>query len=295
MTASDGAAAPAASDLAGRTFVVTGATSGVGLAAARALAARGARVVLGCRSPAKGEAAAASVRAGASAAAAVDLLPMDLADLGSVRAAAAAFLARGLPLHGLINNAGMAGAPGLTRDGFEITFGTNHLGHFLLTMLLAARLRESAPARVVNVSSEAHRGARGIDFAALRARTRSRTGLPEYAVSKLANVLFTRELERRWAGSGVSAYALHPGVVATGIWRRLPQPLRWLLTRFMLSPEEGARTIVWCAAAPELAGASGRYYIRERESEPSALAHDATLAARLWDESELMTALRVPR
>ncbi len=275
-------------DLAGRTFLVTGANSGIGQITATRLAERGAQVFLGCRDGAKGEAIAAPLRA---AGAKVEVLPFDLADLASVRQAAATFVARGLPLHGLINNAGLAGTRALTRDGFELTFGVNHLGHFLLTRLLETRLREGAPARVVNLSSQAHRRAKGIDFAALREPARSRTALYEYAVSKLANVLFTRELARRWAGSGVTAYAVHPGVVATGIWRRLPGPLRWLVTRFMITPEEGARTTIFCATAPELASVSGRYYDRQRESTPSRVAQDDALAARLWNESEKMVGL----
>jgi NAD(P)-dependent dehydrogenase (short-subunit alcohol dehydrogenase family) len=277
-----------AGDLAGRTFLVTGSNSGIGRITATTLAGRGGQVFLACRAPEKGEAVAAPLRAGGAK---VEVLRLDLADLSSVRDAAATFLARGLPLHGLINNAGLAGTRSLTRDGFELTFGVNHLGHFLLTRLFEARLRESAPARVVNVSSQAHRSAKGIDFSVLRQRTRSRTGIPEYGVSKLANILFTRELARRWSGSGVTAYALHPGVVATDIWRRLPGPLRWLLMRFMISPEEGARTTMTCATAPELAGVSGRYYNREREATPSLVAQDDALAVRLWDESEKMVGL----
>jgi len=144
---------------------------------------------------------------------------------------------------------------------------------------------------VVNVASAAHRSAKGIDFTVLREPARSPGALREYSVSKLANVLFTRELARRWAGSGVTAYALHPGVVRTGIWRRVPGPLRWLITRFMISPEEGAGTTIFCATAPELAGVSGRYYERQRESTPSAVAQDDALAARLWDESEKLVGL----
>jgi len=281
-----------AGDLAGRVFLITGASSGIGRIAAGVLAERGARVVLACRPGAKGEEAVAAIRARHGAERA-ELLPVDLRDLASVRAAAAAFLQRGLPLHGLINNAGLAGASvgQVTGDGFELTFGVNHLAHFLLTRLLEARLRESAPSRVVNVASRAHRSVAGIDFAALRQPTRTRTGLHEYGVSKLCNVLFTRELARRWAGSGVTSYALHPGVVATDIWRRVPQPLRWLMTRFMISPEDGARTMVYCATAPELAGTSGRYYDESREARPSRLGEDDALAARLWDESEAMTGL----
>ena len=207
-----------------------------------------------------------------------------------MRSAAAAFIARGVPLHALVNNAGVAGVRGLTRDGFELTFGVNYLGPFLLTRLLEPALRVAAPARVVNVASNAHRGASDIDFAALRRPTRSLVGWPEYSVSKLCNILFTRELARRWAGTGVTSYALHPGVVATGIWRRAPQPFRWLMTRAMMGPDEGARTTIYCATAPELAGASGRYYRDEREAHPTAVAVDDALAARLWEESERMVA-----
>jgi NAD(P)-dependent dehydrogenase (short-subunit alcohol dehydrogenase family) len=284
----------AARDLEGRAFVVTGASSGIGLHAAAALARGGARVFLGCRSIEKADATAAALRAQAGAAgAALELEPFvaDLGDLGGVRSAAAAFLARGVPLHGLVNNAGVAGVKGLTADGFELTFGVNHLGPFLLTRLLEPALRAARRARVVNVASNAHRGATRIDFAALRRPTRSLIGWPEYSVSKLCNILFTRELTRRWAGTGVTAYALHPGVVATGLWRRIPQPLRWLMMRAMITPEEGARTILYCATAPELAETSGRYYREEREARPSATAEDDALAARLWEESERMAGL----
>jgi retinol dehydrogenase-12 len=279
-------------DLAGRTFIVTGATGGIGRVTAGVLARRGARVLLGCRTAQGGEATVAGLRAEAGPSALdLEAFPVDLGDLASVRAAAAAFLAGGLPVHGLINNAGLAGTRALTRDGFELTFGVNHLGHFLLTRLLEARLRESAPARVVNVASQAHRSARGVDFSVLREAARSRSGLHEYAVSKLCNVLFARELARRWAGSGVTSYALHPGVVATDVWRRVPQPLRWLVTRFMVSPADGARTTLYCATEPTLNGVSGRYYDRQRESTPSLEAQDDALCVRLWDESEKMVGL----
>ena len=155
---------------------------------------------------------------------------LDLADLDSVRACAAAFLATGEPLNVLVNNAGIGGAHGLTRQGFELTFGVNHLGHFALTNALLGCLTASAPARVVTVASDAHYSARGIYFEALRRRARGITGLREYAVSKLCNVLFSQELARRTADTGVTSYALHPGVVASDIWRRVPWPVRPLMT-----------------------------------------------------------------
>ena len=182
-------------------------------------------------------------------------LPLDLADLSSAQACADAFLARGEPLHVLVNNAGVGGARGLTRQGFEMTFGINHLGHFALTSALLGRLTESAPSRVVNVSSDSHYSAQGIDFEALRQPARGITGLPEYAVSKLCNVLFTQELARRTAGTGVTAYALHPGVVASDIWRRVPWPVRPLVTRRMLSVTGRRRDV---AVLRDLAGGGAR-------------------------------------
>jgi retinol dehydrogenase 12 len=272
------------SDLTARTFLITGGNTGIGLAAARNFAGRGARVYLACRSRAKGEAAVAAIAA-ETGNDQVGYLPLDLADLDSVRACAADFLARGEPLHVLVNNAGVAGRRGLTRDGFELMFGINHVGHFALTTALLDRLAASAPARVVTVSSDAHYSAPGIDFEAVRQRTRHLTGMPEYAVSKLANVLFSQELACRAAGCGVTSYALHPGMVASDIWRRVPWPVRPLLTRRMLTTEQGASTPVYCATAPELAGVTGRFYINSREADPSRVA-TPELAGALWERSE---------
>ncbi len=278
------------SDLAGRTYLVTGANAGIGLATALELARRGGRVHVACRSAERGRDAVAQLDAAAGGAVTANFLPLDLADLTSVRACAEQFLARDEPLHGLINNAGIAGRPGLTRDGFEHQFGVNHLGHFLLTTSLLDRLTASAPARVVTVASEAHYGAPGIDFDRVRRRTRTATAYPEYRVSKLANVVFSAELGRRTAGTGVTTYALHPGVVASKIWRRVPWPVRPILLRRMLTNEQGARTSLSCATAPELAAVSGRYYDDGREREPSPLATEE-LAADLWDRSLAWTKL----
>ena len=271
-------------DLAGQTFLVTGGNTGIGLATARGLAARGGRVHIACRSAARAQAAVAAITA-ATGSDQVSFLLLDRADLASVRACAQAFLTRGEPLHALINNAGMGGARGLTADGFELAFGTNHLGHFALTRALADHLAACAPARVVTVASDAHYRAPGVDFASLRRPTRSWTGLPEYAVSKLCNVLFSQELARRMAGRGVTSYALHPGVAASDIFRRMPQPFRSVIKLFMISPEQGARTSLYCATDPGLAGASGRFYDNCAEREPSPAA-TAGLACRLWEQSE---------
>jgi retinol dehydrogenase 12 len=270
-------------ELSGRTFLVTGGNTGIGLATARALAARGGRVHIACRSEQKGAAAVAAIAA-ATGTDQVAFLQLDLSDLGSVRAAARTFLAYGEPLHVLINNAGVAGRRGLTRDGFELLFGVNHLGHFAFTTALLDCLT-SCQGRIVNVASDAHFQAPGIDFDRLRSPARTIAAMREYAVSKLCNVVFTQELARRLAGTGVTAYALHPGVVASDIWRRVPWPARVLMTRRMLTVDEGARTSLYCATAPELAQVSGRYYENCAEREPSPVA-TADLGGLLWQRSE---------
>ena len=279
---------PQPGELSGRTFLITGANTGIGRATAAGLANRGGRVYLACRSQQKGRAAAAAIVA-ATGNEAVTFLPLDLSDLASVRTCAEQFLARGEPLHVLINNGGVAGQRGITRDGFELAFGVNHLGHFALTTALLDCLAASAPARVVNVSSDSHYQAKGIDFEAVRQRTASMTGMREYAVSKLGNVLFTQELARRVADRGITAYALHPGVVASDIWRRVPWPVRPLIKRRMITTEEGARTSLYCATAPELAQVSGRFYDDCRERKASAVA-TGELAGTLWQRSEAWTA-----
>ena len=275
----------------GRTVVVTGANTGIGKATALALASEGWRVYVAARSPEKGEAAVAAIKA-ASGSSTVFFLALDLADLSSVRSCADSFLAQGEPLQVLINNAGVGGRRGLTRQGFELTFGVNHLGHFLLTQLLLDRLAASAPARVVTVSSDAHYQAPGIPWDRLRRPTRGITGLPAYAVSKLCNVLFSQELARRVAGSGVTTYALHPGVVASDIWRRVPWPVRPLVTRNLLSVEQGAQTSVYCATSPAVATESGLFYDKCALRPASRVATPA-LAAELWRRSEEWTAAYV--
>lgn len=271
-------------DLAGRTFLVTGGNTGIGYATVAALAGRGARVYVACRCEVKGRQAVASVVA-ATGNEGVSCLPLDLADLASVRACVERVRALGEPLHVLVNNAGVAGRRGLTRDGFELAFGVNHLGHFVLTTGLLGLLEASAPARVVTVASDAHFQAAGVDFEAARRSTATVTGLREYAMSKLCNVLFSAELARRVDGRGITTYALHPGVVASDIWRRVPWPVRPLIKLRMLSPEQGAQTPVYCATSPDVAGVSGRYYERCAERAPSRLA-TPDLARELWERSE---------
>jgi retinol dehydrogenase 12 len=267
----------------GRIALITGANTGIGRVTARELARRGARVFVATRSEDRARGVLDDIR---TAGGEGRWLALDLGDLDSVRRCAQAFLALDAPLHLLINNAGLAAQRGLTRSGFELAFGTNHVGHFLLTQLLTERLRQSAPARVVTVASRAHYRAKGIDWEAVRRPTAHRFALPEYCVSKLANVLFSAELARRLAGSGVSTYALHPGVVASDIWRPFPRPLRWLVTRRMLTTEQGALTTLHCATADAVSNETGLYYDDCRARTPSALARDAGLALDLWRRSE---------
>jgi retinol dehydrogenase 12 len=271
-----------------RVALVTGANTGIGLVTARELARAGAKVFIACRTQANAETAARQIRE-SSGSNLVESLILDLGDFASVRRCAAEFLALDAPLHLLINNAGLAGQRGFTTSGFELAFGVNHLGHFLLTSLLLERLRASAPARIVTVASRAHTRSAGLDWEACKKPTRTRLAIKEYADSKLANVLFSAELARRLAGSGVTTYALHPGVVASDIWRKVPWPLSSLMKRRMITTDEGAKTSLHCAMASELSAETGLYYDKCAERETSALGRDMTLAAELWRRSEAWT------
>ena len=268
-----------------RVALVTGANTGIGRVTARELALQGMHVFVACRSLERTQPLLDEIRAVAPAAK-VEWLALDLADFQSIRRCAQTFLERGLPLNLLVNNAGIAAARGLTKDGFELAFGINHLGHFLLTQLLLERIKTSAPARIVTVASRAHYRASGIDFKAVRQTSKSVTGLAEYQVSKLANVLFSAELARRLQGSGVTTYSLHPGVVATDVWRSVPGPLRGFVKLFLISPQQGAATTLYCATSADLVLQTGLYYDQCRSKFPSRMAQDPRLAAELWARSE---------
>jgi retinol dehydrogenase 12 len=283
---------PRAHDCTGKNVFISGANTGIGFTTASALLRAGARVFIACRNQGLAEQAVQALRAESGGS--VEALPLDLADLQSVRACAARFAELGLPLHILINNAGLAGGRGFTKSGFELAFGVNHVGHFLLTMLLFPQLRAAGAARVVNLSSKTHYNARGIDWDAVRKPTRSATAMHEYSVSKLANALFSAELARRGRDAGITSYALHPGVVASDVWRSVPQPFRWLITRAMLSTEEGAATSLYCAAAPELAQETGLYYDACKAKPASKQAQSPELAAELWRRSVEWTSADLP-
>lgn len=280
-------------ELDGRTILITGANTGIGRATALELGRRGATLYLACRTEAKAQPVIDEIRAHGNDD--VHFLPLDLSDLESVEACAEAFLAEGRPLHVLINNAGLAGHRGKTKQGFELTFGVNHLGHYLLTERLLDRLKESAPARIVNVASKAHYKAKGIDWGKLREAVETTTGLREYEVSKLCNVLHANELARRLEGTGVTTYSLHPGVIASDVWRRVPWPVRPVMTMFMKSNEEGALTTLHCAASAEAEHETGLFYSDEKVKDPNRLAHDVRLQDELRDKSEAWIAEAMDR
>jgi NAD(P)-dependent dehydrogenase (short-subunit alcohol dehydrogenase family) len=276
----------------GRTCLVTGATSGIGTETALGLAERGAHVVICGRSAERAEAARADIvrRSGNRR---VDVLLADLSSQAEVRKLAETFLEGHGALHVLVNNAGVVhNRRRTTVDGLEATFAVNHLAYFLLTGLLLERLRRSAPARVVNVASDAHHFG-SIDWDDLQAERRYQgppilSGMRVYGTSKLCNVLFTRELARRLEGTGVTANCVHPGMVATGLGTNngvLGNVAMGLARPFAKSPAQGARTTLHVALAPELEGVSGGYFANERPARLSSAARDDEAARRLWDES----------
>jgi NAD(P)-dependent dehydrogenase (short-subunit alcohol dehydrogenase family) len=296
--------------MAGKVCLVTGGTAGIGRVTAQELAARGATVVIVGRSAGRCAAAAEEIRR-QTGNASVDFIAADLSSQAEVRRLAQEFLGRHRRLDVLINNAGALFA--LRResaDGIEMTLALNHLGYFLLTNLLLDTVRASSPARIVNVSSDAHGMVRGFDFKDPQARAkryggsevlsllygllmpRAHPGLVQYAQSKLANLLFTFELARRLEGTDVTVNAMHPGFVASSFtagngaygWF-----IRLWAGMFAKSPEEGARTVVYLAVSPEAEGVSGRYYEKQKPVAPSAAARDPEAAGRLWQLSEELT------
>ncbi len=282
---------PAAS-MAGRTVLVTGATSGIGLETARQLAAMGASLVLGVRDAARGAEVARRI---VSEGGAAEVLPIDLASFASVRAAAARFAASHERLDVLVNNAGIAlPRRELSHDGHELTWQTNFLSHVLLTRLLLPSLRRGRKPRIVNVSSEGYRVGR-IDWDNLELE-RGYGGFRAYGNSKLGQVLFTRELARREPSIAVNA--LHPGSISTNIWKQQSRPVRSVLQlgvrlfgRLLPSAARGAAPVTRLASDPALEGVTGRYFKRFREAAPSRRGLDDAAAARLWDVAGEATGL----
>ena len=277
----------------GKVCMVTGATSGIGQVTAAALAIQGAHVIVVGRNRAKAQQVVGEIRR-QTGNDAVWYLLADFSDLQQVRELAAAFSAQYSQLDVLVNNAGTYfntrhPAPG----GVEMTFHVNHLAHFLLTNLLLETLTASAPARIVNVTSRAHEYD-NMDFDDLGFE-RSYFGMKAYARSKLANLLFTYELARRLAGSGVTVNAVHPGGVATDIWRTnfpvLGPAIKWVMSLFALTPEEGADTLIYLASSPDVEGVTGKYFVEREAIASSPLSYDEQVAARLWEVSEQLTAV----
>jgi NAD(P)-dependent dehydrogenase (short-subunit alcohol dehydrogenase family) len=268
-------------DLQEKTFVITGANTGIGRATVEELARRGAaRILIASRSREKTQPVLDALRAlnpGGETA----FVAIDLDDLASVARAADEILALDWTIDALIDNAGVAGLQGVTKDGFELTFGTNHLGHFLLTEKLLGLVTRAPQGRVVIVSSRGHYRAKGIDWGALREPTAHTTALPEYFVSKLCNVLYAKELGRRLRSTTATASSLHPGGVASDIWSRRLGPFAMLLRPFLITNEEGARTQIRCATDPSLATETGLYYDKEQPKTPSRLAFDEALQDEL--------------
>ena len=299
MSSSSGVNVP---DMTGKTVVVTGGNSGIGYETAAALGAAGARVLVTARNADKGRAAVSALTSRLDGSGQLQLVVFDLADLASVRRGAEEILELAPRLDVLVNNAGLVlSERSETVDGFEATFAINHLGPFLLTNLLLDRLRVSAPARIVNVASSAHSAARrGMPFDDLQTTKVRYRGMRVYGQSKLANILFTVELARRLAGSEVTANSLHPGTVRTGYGAdgdargllafgiKVAQP-------FFLSPAQGARTSVYLASSPEVDDVSGKYFVKCKEKQPRKWAQDPEAAKRLWQVSEDLVGLSVPR
>jgi len=294
--------APTVPDLHGTTILVTGGNAGIGKETAVALARAGASVTVTARDAAKGQAALDEIRT-RSGSADVDVMDLDLASFASVREFASRYADAHASIDVLVNNAGlMLTSYRQTVDGNEMTFQVNHLGPFLLTNLLRDPLVAAGDARVVNVSSDAHKqGGKTLDFDALQSPggVNARNSMNVYGRTKLENILFTRELARRWAADGVTTNAVHPGFVRSGFGRdgdggKLFDVLMPVIQLIALSAEQGAYTSVYVASSPEVADVTGKFFVKCKPVTPSAAAQDDAAAARLWDVSADLTSLSTP-
>ncbi len=286
--------------MSGKTCIITGANSGIGKETALGLARMGAHVVLVCRNAEKGRAALADVQR-ESGSSKVDLLIADMSSQASVRALAAQILEKYPRVDVLINNAGAAiSKRALSVDGIEMTIAANHLGAFLLTLLVLDRLKASAPSRIVNVSSEAQRRAR-LDMDDIQFERRKYSGLAAYSQSKVLMNACTFELARRLGGTGVTANCLHPGVVATNIWHsgEDDQPLFLkvlvgIFKPFMLDSKKGAEVSLYLGTSPKVADVSGEYFVKSKPAPPNPMERDPKISAEIWRWSEQMTGAHLP-
>jgi len=278
----------------GKVVVITGATSGIGQVAAESLAGMGARIVQVARDKSRGEAALARLRQRAPGVAHT-IYYADMSRLAQMKQVAAQIAAAEPRVDVLINNAGaLFTSRQVTEDGLELTFALNHMSYFVLTHGLCERLVASSPARVVNTSSDAHKGAR-LDFTDLQS-ARGYSGFKVYGRSKLCNILFTREIARRLTGSGVTANCLHPGFVATRFGDQSGGALSFAVRAakvFAISPEKGAETITYLASSPDVANVTGKYFYKCRVTTPTQEAQDDDAARRLWEESAKLAGIGI--
>jgi NAD(P)-dependent dehydrogenase (short-subunit alcohol dehydrogenase family) len=278
----------------GKVVLVTGANAGLGKETALALAKMGAQVVCVCRDRARGEAAVAEIKQG-SGSANVELMLADLSSQASIRAFAAEFKRTHPKLHVLVNNAGVINPERkVTVDGYEATFALNHLGYFLLTHELLDVLKASAPARIVNLASEAQRGGH-LDFDDLNFEKRKYAPWASYCQSKLANIVFTYDLAKRLEGTGVTVNAVHPGGVATNFGQEFKGVMGLFMTKlwkyFARTPAQGAETGIYLASSPEVEGVTGKYFADKRPIRSKRESFDPTVQRRLWEVSERLTGI----
>lgn len=271
-------------ELKDKNAIITGATSGIGRITALAIAEKGARLVLPVRNMAKGEELKQEIgeKTGNTS---VELISCHLDSLESIRQFAEEYKQKHDTLHLLVNNAGTWEVKRReSEDGIEMNFAVNHLAPFMLTHLLLDTIKASAPARIVNVSSSAHKQTK-MNFDDLEGKKRW-SSMRSYGQGKLANILFTRKLAKDLEGTGVTANCLHPGVVSTRLFDKMPLVFRKIFGLFMITPEKGAETSIYLAASPEVEGVSGGYFIKKKEARPTRHAMDMDVAERLWKVSE---------
>jgi len=271
-------------DLNNKICIITGSTSGIGLETAKALAKKGAILVLPIRDALKGDTLRDEIIQ-QTPEAKVDFMHCDLASFASIREFVHQFKSKYHKLHLLINNAGIWETKrNLTQDGIEKNFAVNHLAPFLLTNLLLETIRESAPARIINVASDAHRQGK-MSFQDLEFENKY-ASFKSYAQSKLANILFTKKLAQNLMGSGVTVNCLHPGVVSTNLFDKLPGILMKAMSLFMITPEKGAQTTVYLATSPDVEKVSGEYFSKSKPKKPASQASEQIAADKLWEISE---------